>query len=186
MLTLEEFLRQLGSINPDIQGLAVINNHGLPICSVLARGIDQEITSAMSSAIINVSERAVEELKLGGFKRVLIEGVDGIIILSKAGEKAILCTLAKSDASLGMVFLNIQSISNKIADLMDRNELGDNVGGVPYPYVFKPPSPPGDITIAGQSQKKEILIKNAPNCKFCGSLLPEGQKICHVCGNKVD
>ena len=50
---------------------------------------------------------------------LVIEGVDGIIILSKAGENAILCTLAKSNASLGMVFLNIQSVSNKIADLLD-------------------------------------------------------------------
>ena len=45
--------------------------------------------------------------------------LDGIIILSKAGENAILCTLAKADASLGMVFLNIQSVSQKIAQLLD-------------------------------------------------------------------
>ena len=45
--------------------------------------------------------------------------IGGIIILSKAGENAILCTLAKGDASLGMVFLNIQSVSRKIAELLD-------------------------------------------------------------------
>ena len=94
------------AVNSDIQGSAIVSVQGLPICSVLARDINDGIVSAMSAAILSVSERA-------------IEGVEGIIILSKAGENAILCTLAKSDASLGMVFLNIQSVSRKIAELLD-------------------------------------------------------------------
>ncbi len=116
---LTDLLRQMEAVNPDIQGSAIVSVQGLPICSALARDINDGIVSAMSAAILSVSERAVEELARGDLKRILIEGVDGIIILSKAGENAILCTLAKSDASLGMVFLNIQSVSNKIADLLD-------------------------------------------------------------------
>jgi len=116
---LTDLLRQMEAVNPDIQGSAIVSVQGLPICSALARDINDGIVSAMSAAILSVSERAVEELARGDLKRILIEGVDGIIILSKAGENAILCTLAKSDASLGMVFLNIQSVSNKIAELLD-------------------------------------------------------------------
>ncbi|MFW9875669.1 MAG: roadblock/LC7 domain-containing protein [Candidatus Thorarchaeota archaeon] len=116
---LTDLLRQMEAVNPDIQGSAIVSVQGLPICSALARDVNDGIVSAMSAAILSVSERAVEELARGDLKRILIEGVDGIIILSKAGENAILCTLAKSDASLGMVFLNIQSVSNKIADLLD-------------------------------------------------------------------
>ncbi len=107
------------AVNSDIQGSAIVSVQGLPICSVLARDINDGIVSAMSAAILSVSERAVEELARGDLKRILIEGVEGIIILSKAGENAILCTLAKSDASLGMVFLNIQSVSRKISELLD-------------------------------------------------------------------
>lgn len=116
---LTDLLRQMEAVNPDIQGSAIVSVQGLPICSALARDVNDGIVSAMSAAILSVSERAVEELARGDLKRILIEGVDGIIILSKAGENAILCTLAKSDASLGMVFLNIQSVSNKIANLLD-------------------------------------------------------------------
>ena len=107
------------AVNPNIQGSAIVSIQGLPICSALARDVNDGIVSAMSAAILSVSERAVEELARGDLKRILIEGADGIIILSKAGENAILCTLAKSEASLGMVFLNIQSVSNKIAELLD-------------------------------------------------------------------
>ncbi|MHA2038798.1 MAG: roadblock/LC7 domain-containing protein [Candidatus Hodarchaeales archaeon] len=116
---LTELLREMEAVNPNIQGSAIVSVQGLPICSALARDVNDGIVSAMSAAILSVSERAVEELARGDLKRILIEGVDGIIILSKAGENAILCTLARSDASLGMVFLNIQSVSNKIAELLD-------------------------------------------------------------------
>ncbi|MEE9377488.1 MAG: roadblock/LC7 domain-containing protein [Candidatus Lokiarchaeia archaeon] len=114
-----DLLRRMEAVNSDIQGSAIVSVQGLPICSVLARDINDGIVSAMSAAILSVSERAVEELARGDLKRILIEGVEGIIILSKAGENAILCTLAKSDASLGMVFLNIQSVSRKISELLD-------------------------------------------------------------------
>lgn len=114
-----DLLRRMEAVNSDIQGSAIVSVQGLPICSVLARDVNDGIVSAMSAAILSVSERAVEELVRGDLKRILIEGVDGKIILSKAGENAILCTLVKSDASLGMVFLNIQSVSKKISELLD-------------------------------------------------------------------
>ncbi|MFX1278312.1 MAG: roadblock/LC7 domain-containing protein [Promethearchaeota archaeon] len=116
---LTDLLRQMEAVNPDIQGSAIVSVQGLPICSALARDVNDGIVSAMSAAILSVSERAVEELARGDLKRILIEGVEGIIILSKSGENAILCTLCKADASLGMVFLNIQSVSQKIAALLD-------------------------------------------------------------------
>jgi len=116
---LTDLLRRMEAVNADIQGSAIVSVQGLPICSVLARDVNDGIVSAMSAAILSVSERAVEELARGDLKRILIEGLDGIIILSKAGANAILCTLARSDASLGMVFLNIQSVSKKISELLD-------------------------------------------------------------------
>ncbi|MBD3254455.1 MAG: hypothetical protein GF383_05145 [Candidatus Lokiarchaeota archaeon] len=116
---LVELLRKLEAVNSEIQGSAIVSIQGLPICSVLAKDVNDGIVSAMSAAILSVSERAVEELSRGDLKRILIEGNDGLIILSKAGENAILCVLCKPDSSLGMVFLNIQSVSKKIADLLD-------------------------------------------------------------------
>ena len=114
-----ELLRQMEAVNSEIQGSAIVSVQGLPICSVLARDVNDGIVSAMSAAILSVSERAVEELARGELKRILIEGLEGIIILSRAGNNAILCTLCNAEASLGMVFLNIQSVSRRIAELLD-------------------------------------------------------------------
>ncbi|TFG29892.1 MAG: hypothetical protein EU532_02200 [Promethearchaeota archaeon] len=114
-----ELLRQMEAINSEIQGSAIVSVQGLPICSVLSRDVNDGIVSAMSAAILSVSERAVDELARGELKRILIEGDDGIIILSRAGSNAILATLTKANPSLGMVFLNIESVSRKIAELLD-------------------------------------------------------------------
>lgn len=116
---LTDLLRKLEAVNSDVQGSSIVSIQGLPICSVLARDVNDGIVSAMSAAILSVSERAVEELSRGVLKRILIEGADGTIILSKAGNNAILCVLIREGASLGMVFLNIQSVSQKIAGLLD-------------------------------------------------------------------
>ena len=114
-----ELLRQMEAINSEIQGSAIVSVQGLPICSVLSRDVNDGIVSAMSAAILSVSERAVDELARGELKRILIEGEDGIIILSRAGSNAILATLTKANPSLGMVYLNIESVSRKISELLD-------------------------------------------------------------------
>jgi predicted regulator of Ras-like GTPase activity (Roadblock/LC7/MglB family) len=114
-----EILKQMEALNSEIQGSAIVSVQGLPICSVLSRDVNDGIVSAMSAAILSVSERAVEELARGELKRILIEGKDGIIILSRAGSNAILCVLCKASASLGMVFLTIQNVSKKISLMLD-------------------------------------------------------------------
>jgi hypothetical protein len=69
---------------------------------------------------------------------------------------------------------------------IDKNKGG---GDLPFPYIFKPPIPPGDLALAGQSQAKrpitEQVIEKEPYCKHCGAELPEGESICHVCGRRV-
>ncbi|MFX1380224.1 MAG: roadblock/LC7 domain-containing protein [Promethearchaeota archaeon] len=151
-LPLETFIENFFGSNPDIQGAAIFNLQGFAIRSILPRDVDETIVSAMSAAIISVSERAVVELKRGKLKRILIEGVDGLIILSKIGENVIFCTLVKSGASLGMIFIGIQTISKEISRYL------------------------------GETEEK---AGNEFYCKHCGADLPEGENICHVCGNKV-
>ncbi|TKJ23112.1 MAG: hypothetical protein CEE43_05180 [Promethearchaeota archaeon Loki_b32] len=182
----EDFLKRMGAVNSDIQGSAIVSVQGFPICSVLARDVNDGIVSAMSAAILSVSERTLKELARGDLKRILVDGADGKIILSKVGSKAILCTLAKSDASLGMVFLNIQSVSKKLAEILDGDDEDDYGYITSYPYI--PPGPPGAGSVAVRKEKPTELEKDAefePYCKHCGAKLAEGQTICHVCRKKV-
>ena len=62
-------------------------------------------------------------------------------------------------------------------------------GDLPFPYIFNPPSPPGDLGVVGQPIAKKHITEeiqdNEPYCKHCGSELAKGQSICHVCRSKV-
>lgn len=75
---------------------------------------------------------------------------------------------------------------DEIADEDDEN--GEDSGYV-IPYS---PIPPGSPGAAGSAKRKilppEIKAKSEPNpiCEHCGSDLPKGQTICHVCGKKVN
>jgi len=102
--------------NPDIQGSVIVSIQGLPICSTLSSDTNYEIVSAICAAILAMSKHAVEELVCGKLKRILIEGVDGKIVLSKAGENAILCTLAKNNANLGDIFHYFNNKPPKMKD----------------------------------------------------------------------
>ena len=84
---LVNLLRQMEAMNSEIQGSAIISIQGLPIASALPKTeygeeANDGIVSAMSAAIQSVSERAVQELSRGNLKRIMIEGDEGLIILS--------------------------------------------------------------------------------------------------------
>ena len=123
--------RNFFGFNPEsnIQGWILVSKEGLPISSAFAREVNEEIVSAAIAAIQGVSERVVKELARGDLKRILIEGVEGIIILSKVGSKVILGRLVKSDANSGMVSFDIQGLSYKIAQLLDDPDKTDDKKG---------------------------------------------------------
>jgi hypothetical protein len=108
--------------------------------------------------------------------------------LSKAGPDYILCTLTRSGASLGMVCLNIQYIINNLLSRDFDNKDGED-GYFPFPYIFKPSTPPGNLGTVGEPQikrpKKRENLQYEPYCKHCGSLLPERKNVCHVYGKRV-
>jgi predicted regulator of Ras-like GTPase activity (Roadblock/LC7/MglB family) len=81
--------------------------------------INDGIVSAMSAAIQSVGERAAEELKRGKLNRILLDGDEGHMIMNQAGEHAILVTLVKKSASLGVIFMFIDSYSRKISKMLD-------------------------------------------------------------------
>ncbi len=56
----------------------------------------------------------------------------------------------------------------------------------PYPYVFKPPEPPGDIGVATNVEQTRPVEEEAPEvelfCRYCGSVLAMDESYCSVCG----
>jgi len=116
---LKYLLETISAENDEIQGSTIVSTQGLPIVSLLEKGANDGIISAMSAAIQSVGQRAAEELKRGKLKRILLEGDNGTMIMTAAGPNAILVTLAKADASLGVIFMLMESLANKIEAILE-------------------------------------------------------------------
>lgn len=115
---LQDLLRQMESTTPGIEASAIVTAQGLPIVAAMPQTINEAIVAAMTAALVGVSERALSEIPRGDLQQVTIEAENGYIILKGAGPNAILTSLVKKSANLGMVFLVMKRYSKEIATIL--------------------------------------------------------------------
>ncbi|MBL7198745.1 MAG: roadblock/LC7 domain-containing protein [Anaerolineae bacterium] len=103
-------LRDLQISTPDIEASAVVSVDGLIMASALPTGIEEDRVSAMSAAMHSLGERIAGELGRGYLEQVYIRGENGFVILMAVGEgeEAVLTVLARKEAKLGLVFLDMR------------------------------------------------------------------------------
>jgi predicted regulator of Ras-like GTPase activity (Roadblock/LC7/MglB family) len=110
-------LRDLQAGTPDIEASAVVSVDGLIMASSLPSGVDEDRISAMSAAMLSLGDRIASELRRGILSRVYIEGSQGIIVLMAVGDEAVLTVLARAEAKLGLIFLDMK---RAVEDLVRR------------------------------------------------------------------
>jgi predicted regulator of Ras-like GTPase activity (Roadblock/LC7/MglB family) len=115
---IQKILKSMEVSTPGIEASALVSIQGLPIVSAMPRGVDDAIIAAMSAAILGVGERAAKELSRGNLQQILIQGDTGYVILKRAGEDALLAVMTKSDSNLGMIFLMMKGVAQKISLLL--------------------------------------------------------------------
>lgn len=113
-----EELRTLRRNSPDIEASAVVSADGLPIASDLPVGAEEDRVSAMSAAMLSLGERIAAELERGALEQVYIRGDSGYVILTAVGEEAVLTVLARKEAKLGLVFLDMRRAAENLARLL--------------------------------------------------------------------
>lgn len=111
---IQEILRNLRSVSPDIIGSAMVSTDGFIIASLLPHEIDEELVSGMAAALLGVGERIAHELAGGAMEQTYVRGKSGYVILNAVGADALLIVLTTPDAKLGLVFLDIR---RRVADL---------------------------------------------------------------------
>lgn len=100
-------LRELQVSSPDIEASAIVSVDGLSIASALPQEMEEDRVSAMSAAMLSLGDRIAAELKRGALEQVYIKGENGYAILMSIGRDAVLTVLARVDAKLGLVFLDM-------------------------------------------------------------------------------
>ena len=111
-------LQDMQAASPDIEGSAVVSVDGLIIASALPGGSEEERVSAMSAAMLSLGERIANELGRGALDQVFIRGKNGFVILTSIGQEAVLTALAREDAKLGLVFLEMRRAAEDLVSIV--------------------------------------------------------------------
>jgi uncharacterized protein len=115
---IQEILRSLRSVSPDIIGSAMVSTDGFVIASLLPNEIDEELVSGMAAALLGVGERIAAELMGGAMEQTYVRGRQGYVILNAVGAEALLIVLTSPDAKLGLVFLDIRRRVGELAKIV--------------------------------------------------------------------
>lgn len=111
-------LKDLQVSTPDVEASAVVSVDGLIIASALPTDVEEDRVSAMSAAMLSLGERIAGELGRGILDQVYIRGANGYVILTSVGEEAVLTVLARQDAKLGLVFLDMRRAAEDLTRLI--------------------------------------------------------------------
>jgi hypothetical protein len=101
-------LRDMQASSPDIEGSAIVSVDGLSIASALRQEIEEDRVSAMSAAMLSLGERIASELGRGVLDQVYIKGQNGYVLLMAVGEEAVLTVMARKEAKLGLILLEMK------------------------------------------------------------------------------
>ncbi len=113
---------------PDVIAVALARRDGLLIAHVLPKSMDPKRIAAMAAAIVGTSEMAAEEMGLGSFFQSIVDSGTGKMLATGAGEEAILITMVRTDANMGLVLLSVGKAVQAITDLLEKEALAAEAG----------------------------------------------------------
>ncbi len=115
---LSSVLSELNGTSADIEASAIISTDGLMIAAMLPQGMDEDRVGAMSAAMLSLGDRTSGELGRGELEQVLIKGDNGFVLMTHAGEDAVVTVMAKPKAKLGLIFLDVKRAAENITQLL--------------------------------------------------------------------
>lgn len=114
-----QLLRTFQATTPGVVGASVVSNDGFAIVSELPQDIEERRVAAMSAAMLALGEQTTHEFEQGHLERVFVEGERGYTIIVSAGPEAVLSVVARKDAKLGLVFLQMERVAAAVRQAME-------------------------------------------------------------------
>jgi len=115
---IQDVLRSLRAVSPDIVGAAMVSTDGFLIASLLPSEVDEELVCGMAAALLGAGERIASELMGGAMEQTYVRGRLGYVILNAVGQEALLIVLTTPDAKLGLVFLDVKRRIQELAKIL--------------------------------------------------------------------
>ncbi|MFW9848994.1 MAG: roadblock/LC7 domain-containing protein [Candidatus Thorarchaeota archaeon] len=102
---------------PGVEGAALVSLDGLMISSALPES-EQERVAAISAAMLSLGEKATGELDRGNLMEIYVKGDRGYSLMTSVGDSALLLVLAKVDAQLGLIFMDMQRMAESLLEIL--------------------------------------------------------------------
>ncbi|MHA1431529.1 MAG: roadblock/LC7 domain-containing protein [Candidatus Freyarchaeota archaeon] len=96
----------------------MVRTDGLVMAAALPKDADEGLIAAMSAALLNIGNRAVNELSRGELNQVIVSGSGGDTILRGIGSDAVLSAITKPNANMGLVLVELKRTGDRIADIL--------------------------------------------------------------------
>jgi uncharacterized protein len=119
---LQRFLAELRRL-PAVLGVTIARRDGILIAHALPKTMDPKKIAAMAAAIVGTSEMAVVEMGLGTFNSSIVDTHIGKMMATGAGEEAILVTMVRNEANMGLLLLSVDKAVHTIAEILQGAEV---------------------------------------------------------------
>jgi uncharacterized protein len=104
-------IEALRSAIPELKGVLLASNEGLPIAHSLSNGADPNRVAAMAAAASSLGRRISDSMSAG------TQADEGALFVYSAGSKAVLAVLSPQGGNAGLIHLESRSAAKEIGDL---------------------------------------------------------------------
>jgi predicted regulator of Ras-like GTPase activity (Roadblock/LC7/MglB family) len=110
-------LESLRDAIPELKGVLLASNEGLPIAHALTNGADPNRIAAMAAAASSLGRRVSESIHAGTLGEVAIQADEGALFVYSAGPKAVLAVLSPQGGNAGLIHLEARAAAKEISNL---------------------------------------------------------------------
>ncbi|MCK4279108.1 MAG: roadblock/LC7 domain-containing protein [Candidatus Thorarchaeota archaeon] len=114
--TINKAIRDFETV-PGVEGAALVSMDGLMISSALPES-EHDRVAAISAAMLSLGEKAAGELDRGTLIEIYVKADKGFTLLTSVGESALLLVLAKVDAQLGLIFVDMKRMAKSLLEIL--------------------------------------------------------------------
>ena len=114
-------LHDLRAATPDIEASAVVSPDGFIIASLLPADVEEERMAAISAALLALGVKTSADLRKGTLHQIFIRSEDGYVAVMNAGGEAVLSVMARKNAQLGLLFMEMRRTAAQIGSLLSQS-----------------------------------------------------------------
>jgi hypothetical protein len=117
----EEILRHLEELRtavPELKGVLLASNEGLPVAHSFTNGSDAQRLAAMAAAAASLGRRLGDTLGVGSLAEISVTGSEGQVYVYSAGSKAVLAVVSPAGSNAGLIHLEARSVAHGIGQLL--------------------------------------------------------------------